>query len=309
MDCGDSGHILVSKAVADVLSQLSDWSGSLHDLGEAEVKHGTKVHITNLFSKDIGNPELPVKMAAKKSTAAPARRVERAAGDVAPSRSGKGIWIGGAAVAALVAAALVFYSGILGKAPAAPEKTVEKTSSSDSGEPPKPKDPPPVIKGGGDAKGGGGGPIRQDATKSSPGDGGKAISGNQPAETPTNVVEQKKVGPTTPEPATPPPAIQPPPVALPVAAAEPPEMQQLRERMIQIQSRASAVSNSMQRIEQQQSRQGQSMRSDMVASRESMLYLMDEARKAVNSGNVDLLKRNLGLAERQIEKLETFLGR
>ena len=65
----------------------------------------------------------------------------------------------------------------------------------------------------------------------------------------------------------------------------------------------------MQRIEQQQSRQGLSMRSDMVASRESMLYLMDEARKALNSGNADLLKRNLGLAERQIEKLETFLGR
>jgi len=310
MDCGDSGHILVSKAVADVLSQLSDWSGSLHDLGEAEVKHGTKVHITNLFSKDIGNPELPVKMAAKKSTAAPARRVERAAGDVAPSRSGKGIWIGGVAVAAVVVDALVFYSGMPGKAPAPPETTVEKTSSGDSSKPPEP--PPPVIiskGGGGDAKGGGGGTIRQDMTKSSPQDGGKAIPGSQPTEAPTTVAEQKKVGTVTPEPATPPQAIQPPPVPQPTAAADPPELQLLRERVIQLQSRASAVGNSMQRIEQQQSRQGLSMRSDMVASRESMLYLMDEARKALNSGNADLLKRNLGLAERQIEKLETFLGR
>ena len=44
MDCGDAGHILVSKALAEVLGQLSKWQGSLTDLGEAEVKHG--VHVT-----------------------------------------------------------------------------------------------------------------------------------------------------------------------------------------------------------------------------------------------------------------------
>src|SRR5208282_4165463 len=42
MDCGDAGHILVSKSTADVLGQLSDYSGTLHDLGEAEVKHGVR---------------------------------------------------------------------------------------------------------------------------------------------------------------------------------------------------------------------------------------------------------------------------
>ncbi len=47
MDCGDAGHILVSKSVADVLAQLSGWSENLHDLGECQVKHGVTVHLYN----------------------------------------------------------------------------------------------------------------------------------------------------------------------------------------------------------------------------------------------------------------------
>jgi hypothetical protein len=79
--------------------------------------------------------------------------------------------------------------------------------------------------------------------------------------------------------------------------------------MIQLRGRANAVLASMQRIEQQQSRQGVSMRGDMAAARDSMQYLLDEAQTALKSNNVDAAKRNLGLAERQIEKLEAFLGR
>jgi class 3 adenylate cyclase len=62
MDCGDAGHILVSKIVADVLGDLSRWENHLHDLGEAEVKHGIRVHIFNLFTDELGNPERPAKM-------------------------------------------------------------------------------------------------------------------------------------------------------------------------------------------------------------------------------------------------------
>src|SRR5271163_3178591 len=61
MDCADAGHILVSDTVADMLAQLSEWDKSLHDLGEAEVKHGVRVHIFNLYTNDAGNPELPQK--------------------------------------------------------------------------------------------------------------------------------------------------------------------------------------------------------------------------------------------------------
>lgn len=74
MDCGDAGHILVSKAVADVLLQLSDWSPCLCDLGEHAVKHGVKVHVFNLATAEAGNAERPSKLAvsvapAKKSKA------------------------------------------------------------------------------------------------------------------------------------------------------------------------------------------------------------------------------------------------
>lgn len=73
MDCGDAGHILLSKTVADVLLQLGNWTDLLHDLGEAEVKHGVKVHVFNLYDEEVGNPETPAKFGdAPKSSPAPA---------------------------------------------------------------------------------------------------------------------------------------------------------------------------------------------------------------------------------------------
>jgi len=65
MDCGDAGHILLSKTVADVLSQLSEWAEHLQDWGEQEVKHGVKVHIFNLYTGEVGNPDLPEKIRVK----------------------------------------------------------------------------------------------------------------------------------------------------------------------------------------------------------------------------------------------------
>ncbi len=62
MDCGDAGHILVSKATADVLAQVKNWRPALHDLGEAEVKHGARIHIFNLWQDGAGNPEVPKKI-------------------------------------------------------------------------------------------------------------------------------------------------------------------------------------------------------------------------------------------------------
>ena len=62
MDCGDAGHILVSKTTADFLMQVGNWQGLLHDLGEAEVKHGVKLHIYNLYRTELGNPQRPAKL-------------------------------------------------------------------------------------------------------------------------------------------------------------------------------------------------------------------------------------------------------
>ena len=81
MDCGDAGHILVSKAMVDVLGQLECWDCSLYDLGEAEAKHGVRVHIFNLFTGDLGNPKIPNKIrtarAAQKSGIVTNKRTKR----------------------------------------------------------------------------------------------------------------------------------------------------------------------------------------------------------------------------------------
>src|ERR1700730_4830245 len=61
MDCGDSGHILVSKHVADDLEQYEHWRRLLHELGPCEVKHGVRIDIANLYSDEVGNPGLPKK--------------------------------------------------------------------------------------------------------------------------------------------------------------------------------------------------------------------------------------------------------
>ena len=74
MDCGDAGHILLSKNVAEILEQLRGWNESLHDLGIHEVKHGVKVHLYNLCKDGLGNPELPRKVSAGQSISAGATK-------------------------------------------------------------------------------------------------------------------------------------------------------------------------------------------------------------------------------------------
>ena len=59
MDCGDAGHILLSKHVADDLEQYPRWRSHLHDLGECEVKHGLRVRVVNFYTDEVGNPEVP----------------------------------------------------------------------------------------------------------------------------------------------------------------------------------------------------------------------------------------------------------
>src|ERR1019366_3789685 len=61
MDCGDAGHILLSKRVADDLEQYPQWRSQLHDLGECEAKHGVRIGIVNLHRDGIGNPQIPKK--------------------------------------------------------------------------------------------------------------------------------------------------------------------------------------------------------------------------------------------------------
>ena len=62
MDCGDAGHILLSKRVAEDLAHSRQWRTYLHDLGECAVKHGVPIFIVNLYTDEIGNAQLPEKV-------------------------------------------------------------------------------------------------------------------------------------------------------------------------------------------------------------------------------------------------------
>jgi class 3 adenylate cyclase len=55
MDCGDAGHILLSRHVAEDLTEYERWRPFLHDIGTFEVKHGMRVSVTNLYSEEIGS--------------------------------------------------------------------------------------------------------------------------------------------------------------------------------------------------------------------------------------------------------------
>jgi TolB-like protein/Tfp pilus assembly protein PilF len=100
MDCADAGHIFLSQHVADDLAEYERWRPFLHDIGTFEVKHGARINVTNLYSDDVGNPNLPSKLQAVKKHRAIVRWAAVAIGLL---------------VAAALAAAVFFF---LRKAPA-----------------------------------------------------------------------------------------------------------------------------------------------------------------------------------------------
>jgi class 3 adenylate cyclase len=62
MDCGDAGHILMTRRVADFLIEIGTCEDNIHDLGEVVVKHGEKVHLYSFYDSAIGNPNRPTKI-------------------------------------------------------------------------------------------------------------------------------------------------------------------------------------------------------------------------------------------------------
>jgi len=110
MDCGDAGHILLSKHVAEDLEGYEQWRPLLHDLGTCEVKHGVRVSIVNLHSDEVGNPQLPKKFQALKKHRARVRWAAMTAALLA--------------LAAIVAGIAVFSRYRVGSTTAAPEKSI-----------------------------------------------------------------------------------------------------------------------------------------------------------------------------------------
>ena len=73
MDCGDAGHILLSKHLADDLEHYSHWQPHLHSLGECKVKHAVRIGVVNLHNDEVGNPKAPQKLRAMQQRSARTR--------------------------------------------------------------------------------------------------------------------------------------------------------------------------------------------------------------------------------------------
>src|SRR5438093_1471135 len=118
MSCGDAGHILVSKHVAEDLEEYDEWRPLLHELGECEVKHGVRISVANLYTEELGNPAIPEKLKAARAAAATKRKRTTFR------------WIAVGALALLVAVAVIgflffrYAPRFAARALAVPEKSI-----------------------------------------------------------------------------------------------------------------------------------------------------------------------------------------
>ncbi|HEY2627429.1 MAG TPA: tetratricopeptide repeat protein, partial [Candidatus Udaeobacter sp.] len=98
MDCGDAGHILLSRHVAEDLKHLPEWRPYLHDVGECAVKHGETISIVNLYTTELGNPNPP--------------RLKLAETQVRRRRRRNALLVGTASLVALIVAGFFFLPRI-----------------------------------------------------------------------------------------------------------------------------------------------------------------------------------------------------
>jgi TolB-like protein/Tfp pilus assembly protein PilF len=118
MDCGDAGHILLSRHLAEDLEAYPRWQPHLHELGQTAVKHGVIVSAVNLYTDDAGNPAVPERF----------RAVEPSVPSPAAKRSKRVIPVAGGVIAVALIAAGIFgwqflrsHSHLEGGAPATPD--------------------------------------------------------------------------------------------------------------------------------------------------------------------------------------------
>jgi serine/threonine-protein kinase len=117
-----------------------------------------------------------------------------------------------------------------------------------------------------------------------------------------------------------PPAAPPPPTTSPdaeakaaraaaAAAAAQARIQRVREDLARLGVRASTVSAALERLQEQQARSGLNLRADIQESSGLMSAFLDGAGNSLNAGDLAAAGDYKDKAERQIEKLEKFLGR
>jgi hypothetical protein len=133
MDCGDAGHILVSKRVADDLAQHRRWQRYLHELGDVEVKHGVVVSLVNFYAETIGNPAPPARIGKVRGTTP----VSGSAARKGLSPVGRAIFIIAVLFIVLAIVSVIFTPAIIrsvdkNRATSAPQPSATASSLSDA---------------------------------------------------------------------------------------------------------------------------------------------------------------------------------
>lgn len=328
MDCGDAGHILVSGAVADVLGQVSTWRQALHDLGEAEVKHGVRVRIYNLYTDEVGNPTLPHKLEAARTVVAttvpltpPSITVPTAVGatsgrtqpipSVMPSSapSGhRGLYM---TLGALVVLVVLVAAGLY-----IPRRSKTRANDhSNTSQPEQNVSPAPAA-----SPGAASSPTTPSTTPGvTPGSNAsttQAPSAPEPAASSVTVQNEKK--PPTKKTSANQPAPQPEAQSQPQTAASPTApaqsndaaaLEELQQTVDQLSGRAAAVNDSLDNLRRQQAAQGFGLRGDISSTQEMMKTHLARAQAALQNQDANSAKKYSDMASTEVEKLEQFLGR
>jgi hypothetical protein len=121
--------------------------------------------------------------------------------------------------------------------------------------------------------------------------------------------------PTQQTPMQQPAAVTAPQTAAPPQAAPAPnpgnraELQQLREQLAMLATRAGGIRTTLQTLQRSQAASGQNLRGDMQEAASLMNSYMEGSNAALNAGDAAQAKSFMDKAERQVEKLEKFLNR
>ena len=248
----------------------------------------------------------PVAAATPAAAAAPqvAPPVPQAPGESA-SRGNRGLWIASGALAAVIAVVLVIQFGPWKRtsAEALPQAQQEAPAQEQTQAPPAEAPPAPATP----AE-----PAPATPAEPTPVPPPPPAVGRRPAPRPAGAAIAQPAPPPKSAPAAEAPAAQPPAPAAPAPAVprpSPAELQAIRERLVKVQSRAVAARASLDALRSSQAASGLGLRGDMVEAAALLASYLEGGRSALTAGDADSAKDLTEKSERQLERIENFLGR
>ena len=334
MDCGDAGHILGSGTVAEVLSQVSTWNTTLHDLGEVEVKHGLRIHVYNLYTDDVGNKETPKKVSAPGVPVVPAPVVPPAP-QVQPrvplpvvastGSSKRGLYMGlGALVVVGVLFAAGFYLPRRLKIHAGEGKTAFPAKPGAGGQlSPQPSPPAPAVAAPpatppSSANGAAAQSSQTSVPETTPGAAADASSGSAASHADAagsikhssggsqgmaaNAAQRRAAAEHAQAQA------EAAASATAQAQAAAADLKEAEAQEDQLSGRAASVSQSLDNLKRRQSAQGYGLRGDVVSAEQRMQSYMSKAQAALQRQDGPTAKKYFEQADQEISFLEKFLG-